>query len=175
MQYISIKALKILKKIVILHIFYKTDIKPAVLDGGNNIILTNWPNNKDNECNINNGISVKMSRFPHVLINRSVLCNCEIEAENNFFSESLAAYHGTQSKLVMYFTVNTAFINYLDNLTNTLKVPILLNQTTYEVTLPISLQYFDFDSDFLKSPKTLKVFVHQFQHKKKIFHLQKKA
>ena len=69
--------------------------------------------------------------------------------------------------------VNTAFINYLDNLTNSLKFPLLLNQTTHEQTLPISLQSFDFDPDLLKSPKTLKDFVHQF-HKKEIFDLQKR-
>ena len=43
----------------------------------------------------------------------------------------------------------------------------LLSQTTHEQTLPISLKSFDFDPDLLKSPKTLKDFVHQFQHKKK--------
>ena len=33
----------------------------------------------------------KTSSFPDVLVNRSVLCNCEIEAENCFLLESLAA------------------------------------------------------------------------------------
>ena len=30
----------------------KTDINPAVLDGGNEIILANWPIDKHIECNI---------------------------------------------------------------------------------------------------------------------------
>ena len=77
-------------------------------------------------------------------------------------------------KLVMYLTENTAFINYLDNLTNSLKFPLLLNQTKHEQTLPIYLQSFDFNPDVLKSPKMLKEFVHQFQHKKEIFNLQKR-
>ena len=71
-----------------------------------------------------------------------MLCNCRIGAEN-FLLESLAACHNVDSKLVMYFTVNTAFVNYLDsldNLTDFLKFPILLNRTTYEQTLPISLK-----------------------------------
>ena len=70
--------------------------------------------------------------------------------------------------------VNMAFINYLDNLTNFLKLPLLLNQTTYEQILPIFLQSFDFNPDSLKSLKTLKDFVYQFQHKKKFFYLQKR-
>ena len=78
-------------------------------------------------------------------------------------------------KVVMYFTMNTAFSNYLDNLdnsTDSLKFPILLNRTTYKQTLPISLKLPEFDSELLKAPKTLKDFVHQFQYKKEIFDLQ---
>ena len=74
----------------------------------------------------------------------------------------------------MYFTVNPAIINYFDNLTVSLKFPILLNWTTYKQSLPISLQSFDFDPDLLKLPKTLKDFAHQFQHKKEIFDFQKR-
>ena len=107
-------------------------------------------------------------------MNRSVLCNCRIEGENNFLLESLTECHDVESKLVMYFTENTAFVNYLDNLTESLKFPILINQTTHEQTSPISLQSFDFDSDLLKAPKILKDFVQQFQHKKGIFDLQER-
>ena len=92
----------------------KTDITPTVLDGGNKIILANWPNDKHIICNINNDIPIKIHSHPHVLVNRSILCNCGIEAENHFLLKSLAACQHRNSKLVMYFTVNTAFVNYLD-------------------------------------------------------------
>ena len=72
----------------------------------------------------------------------------------------------------MCFTVNIAFINYLDKLSNSLNVPILFNQTTHEQILPNSLQSFDFNPDLLKSPKMLKDFVYPFQHKKETFDLQ---
>ena len=93
--------------------------------------------------------------------------------ENNFLLESLAACHNVDSKLVMHIMVNTAFVNYLnslDNLTDSLRFPILLNRTTYKKTLPIGMKSFEFDSfgsESLKAPKTLKDFVHQFQHKRK--------
>ena len=93
--------------------------------------------------------------------------------KNHFLLESLATCHNTKSKLVMYFTVNTTFINCLDNPTNSLKFPLLLNQTTHKQTIPISLQSFDSDFDLLKSPKALKDFVHQFQHKKEILICEK--
>ena len=63
-----------------------------------------------------------------MLVNRSVLCNCGIEVENNFLLESLAACHDANLKLVMYFMVKTAFVNDLDqidNLTELHELPIL--------------------------------------------------
>ena len=99
---------------------------PTVLDGGNEIILANWPDDKHIICNINNDIPIEIQSHPYVLVNRSLLCNCGIEAENNFLLESLAACYNADSNLVMYFMVNTAFVNYIDqfNLTETLKFPI---------------------------------------------------
>ena len=131
------------------------------------------PDDKHIVCNVNNDNPVKIPSYPYVLVNRSVLYNCGIEVENNFLLESLDACHIAKSKPVMYFMVNTAFANYLDKLTESLKFPILLNITTHKKTLPTSLQSFEFNSDLLKAPKTLKDFIHKFQHKKEIFDLQK--
>ena len=78
--------------------YNKTDITPTVLDGGNEIILANWPNDKHIICNINNDIPIKIPSHPYVLVNRSVLCECGIEAENHFLLESLAACQGINSK-----------------------------------------------------------------------------
>ena len=91
--------------------YNKTDITPTVLNGGNQSMLANWPNDKHIICSINNDIPVRIPSHLYVLINRSVLCNCSIEVENNFLLESLAACHDSNSKLVMYFMVNIAFVN----------------------------------------------------------------
>ena len=98
--------------------YNKTDIAPTVLDRWNETILANWPNDKHIICNINTDIPIKMPSHPYVLVNRSVLCNCGIEVENHFLLESLDACQDTNSKLTMYFTVNTAFVNYLDTFPN---------------------------------------------------------
>ena len=60
--------------------------------------------------------------------------------ENNYLLESLAAYHDSRAKLVMYFTVNLAFTNYLNdfNLTEEVNIPTITNKSTSAVTL----QYF---------------------------------
>ena len=63
--------------------YNKTDFTPTVLDGGKEIILANWPNDKHIICNINNDIPVKIPSHPYVLVNRSILCNCDIEADSH--------------------------------------------------------------------------------------------
>ena len=94
--------------------YKKTDITLTVLDGGNEIILANWPDDKHIICTINNDIPIKILSHPYVLVDKSVLCNCGIEVENNFLLESLAMCHDANTHLVMYFTVNTAFTNYIN-------------------------------------------------------------
>ena len=85
--------------------YSKTDITPKVLDGGNEIILANWPNDKQIICNINNDIPIKIPSNPYVLVNRSVLCNCGIEVENHFLLESLAACQDRNSKLCILWSI----------------------------------------------------------------------
>ena len=121
--------------------YNKSDITPTVLDGGNEIILANWPSNKHIICTINNDLLIKIPSHPYILGNRSILCNCRIEAENNFLLESLATCHDSNTKLIMYFTINSAFTNYLNesNLMEELDIPILTNKYTSEVTLLVFL------------------------------------
>ena len=94
--------------------YNKTDVTPTLLDDGNETILANWPNDKHIICNINNDIPIRIPSHPYVLVNRSVLCNYGIEAENHFLLKSLATCENVNSQLTMYFTVNTAFVNYLE-------------------------------------------------------------
>ena len=104
------------------------DITPTVLDGGNEIILANWPNINHIICNINSDILIRIPSHLYVLVNRSVLCHCGIEADNHYIPESLAACNNANFKLTMYFTVNTAFVNYLDmfpNFTESIEFPVI--------------------------------------------------
>ena len=123
-------------------------------------------------CNDNNNIPVKIPSHPYLLINRTILCNCGIEVEDNFLLESLAACHGKQLAMTMYFTVNTAFMHYFDSLTNNLENYILQNWTMHEQVLPILCIIFNFDSKLLEATKTLKEFVHQYQQMKQILDIK---
>ena len=148
-----------------------------MLDGGNEIFLANWPNDKHIIYNINNNIPIKIPSYLYVLVNRSVLCNCGIESENHFLLESLAACQDINSKLVMYFTVNTAFTNYLDqfpNLAESLEFLIIKNKTTFEQILTISLNISKFESTLWTASSNLIEFIHQLTNDKDIFNLQER-
>ena len=77
----------------------------------------------------------------------------------------------------MYFTVNTALIIYLDkfpNLTESLEFPIIKNKTTFEQSLPISLNVSKFDPTLLTTSSNLKEFINSYTNNKEIFELQER-
>ena len=62
----------------------------------------------------------------------------------------------------MYFTINTAFTNYLEmfpNFTDSLQTPLIRNRTKFEQTLPITLNVSQFDKSLLHVSTDLKDFV----------------
>ena len=111
--------------------YNKTDVKPSILDGGYEIVLANWPSFKRIVCSTHNNIPIEIPSHPYILLNRMVLCNCIIEAESNFLLESIAACDPERDNadLEMYFMANTAFLNYFDELINTLDTPYFHNIT----------------------------------------------
>ena len=77
----------------------------------------------------------------------------------------------------MYFTVNTAFINYLhifSYLTESLEFPIIKNKTTFEQTLPIALNISKFDPTLLTASSDLREFINSYTNHKAIFDLQER-
>ena len=139
--------------------FNKTDVIPTVLDGGDETVIANWPNDKHIICNVNNDIPIKIPRHHYVLVNRSVLCNCGIEADNHHLLESIAECDNKIPNLVMYFTINMAFSNYFDmfpNLTNSL--PLIKDRTKYEQPSPLYLSIPDFEQFIETCPYQLEKF-----------------
>ena len=153
--------------------FNKTDVKPSVLDGGHPIILPNWPSYKRIICTNNNNIPVDIPSHPYVLLDRSILCNCDIEAESNFLLESLAAC-GEHEKphLEMHLTGNLAFVDYLDQLNETVNTPVIRNWTVQKQILPITLESFEINSSLLQAPKPLREFVNQYKERRKLMDFQ---
>ena len=135
----------------------RTNITSSVLDGGRQIILANWPNYKRIICTYNNNIPVNIPSHPYILLDWNILCNCDIEAESKFLLESIAACNGhKRPDLEMYFTVNLAFIDYLEKLNETLTIPINRNWTNVKQPIPISLDSFQISSKLMHEPMMLK-------------------
>ena len=145
-------------------------VKPTVLDGGFQIILANWPNYRKIMCLHNNNIPIDEPGHPYVLMNWSILCNCNIEAERYFLLESLTACEGSETKtdLEMHFTINLAFVNYFDDMIEELGIPVSWNWTTQEQILPLSLETFEINPNLLNAPKTLRDLAVQYQNKRNI-------
>ena len=153
------------------HYLNKTDVKPSVLDDRHEIILANWPITKYVTCNDNHNYPIKIPSHLYVLLKRTVLCNCTIHVENHFLLESIAACPGKQSALAMYYTVNTAFMQYFDSLKEDLEITeldayISKNWTTQEQVIPISLQTLEIDSKLLKASEMLKDLIQQYKQKR---------
>ena len=110
----------------------------------------------------------------YVLMNRSILCNCDVEAESNFLLESLAACENSEVKtyLEMYFTVYLAFVNYFDEAIEDLGIHIWKNWTTQKQILPISVETFEISPSLFNAPKMLKEFVIQYKNKQKILEIK---
>ena len=118
---------------------------------------------------------LKFQIIPYVLVNRSVLCNCGIEADNHHLLESISACNSKISKLTMYFTFNLAFINYLDMLPNlTDSLPIIRDRTRYEQPLPLNLSIPSFDNSLIHTLTKLKDFMNNYINNKEIFDLQQR-
>ena len=155
--------------------FNKTGVTPTILDGGNDIVLANWPNDKHIICNINNDIPIAILSHPYVLVNRSVLCNCRIEADSHHLLESIATCDNKISKLIMYFTINLAFTNYLDMLPNLSdSLPLIKDRTRYEQPFPLNLSISNFDNSLRHAPTKLKDFMINYIKDKEIFELQQR-
>ena len=83
-----------------------------VLDGGQNIIQANWPSYERLIHTYNNDIPVNIPSHLYVLFDRNILCNWDIEAEDNLLLESLVACgENNIQKLEMFFTVNLVFLD----------------------------------------------------------------
>ena len=121
-------------------------------------------------CLHNNNIPINIPGHPYVLMNRSILCNCDIEAESNFLLESLAACEGPETKtdLKMHFTINLAFANYFDDMIEELGIPISRNWMTQEQILPLSLETFEINPNLINALKTLQELAIQYRNKKNI-------
>ena len=78
--------------------------------------------------------------------------------------------HDSSTNLIMYFSVDTAFTNYIDqfNLTEELEAPIFTNKITSEFTLPVFVNKSKFNESLMSAPQTLKNYIAKYKHRERI-------
>ena len=119
---------------------------------------------------------INIHSHSYALLNRSILCNCHIEAESNFLLKLLTACgENEKPDLEMHSTENFAFVDYLDQLKATIDTPVIKNWTNQEQILSIALKSFEINSSLLQAPKMLKKYVNQYREKGKSLDSQEKT
>ena len=118
----------------------------------------------------------KIPSHPYVLVNRSILCNCGIEADSHHLLESLATCDNKQLKLIMYFTINLAFSNYLELMPNMTEHKTLnRDKMVREQPLPVYINILHYGTTLSDRPTKLKEFILNYiysNNDKEIFDLQ---
>ena len=132
-------------------------------------------NDKHIICNINNDIPIRNPSHPYILVNRSVLCTCGIEADNHHLLESITTCENKVTILLMYFTINLVFTNYLDMIPNlTDSPPIIKDRMRYEQPLPLNLSIPHLDNSLRHRLTKLGDFMNSYINDKEIFDLQQR-
>ena len=91
------------------------------------------------------------------------MCNCGIEVDSHQLLESLAACDKKLTKLTMYFTINSAFSDYLELMPNiTDELTLDRGKTNYEQPLPVYLNISHYDNSLSDRPVKLKEFIHSY-------------
>ena len=122
-------------------------------------------------------LQLKSQVICFVLVDRGILCNCGLEADDHHLLKSLAVCDNRHAKLKMYFTINLAFTNYLNEFSNLTEHPLIdRGLTEYEQILPIHLNIStNLDSSLHSRPGRLRnvVYKHMQDNIQEIFDLQK--
>ena len=118
------------------HYYFNTTPTPTVLDGGNQIVLANMISQKKLTCNKFQELATPFASQRYLMINRSVLCGCQIEADYAYLYE-LPAHCNAQKEqpTAMWFTINLGFQEHIRDLDSRIA------NLTSEVTQ--SMQEFD--------------------------------
>ena len=122
--------------------YYNTTVTPSNLDGGSHILLANMLSPKRLVCSQDLHMAHPVPSYPHVLVNRSLLCNCHLESDLTYLLESLRSC-SPSPKFIMYFTINSAFshfmslFGFLEN--KTTSTELIGNEHVFDIFLNNSL------------------------------------
>ena len=120
--------------------YFNTTVQPSVLDGGQVMVLANMIKQKKLNCAPHLQVETPFNDNDYVLVNRSILCNCEIVSDMSYVLQSLGSCSESRTSNPILFTVNMAFQMYLDEWANYSYLKDLPTfPTEHETTIPVFL------------------------------------
>ena len=91
--------------------YYNTTVPPVILDGGRDILLTNFHGPRSLKCSsVNGGLAKPVPENTYAVVNREFLCDCQLDLEHASILRQLSSCSKSKStNMHMKFTVNLAF------------------------------------------------------------------
>ena len=120
---------------------------PGVLEGGTQILLANILTPKRLICTYVSDMAHPVPSHDHVLVNRSMLCNCHMEFGLTYLLKSIAFCETASADFTMSFTLILAFLHVIQDLWPGNFFPTLPIVTKEELTFPLGLTS---NADFCK-------------------------
>ena len=90
---------------------YNATVTPSILDGGHQLVLANLEEDKRLICRDNDDFAVPLPSQTYVMVNRSLLCYCDIDAGYSYVMQTLSSCDGPKQPVQLEFTYNLAFFN----------------------------------------------------------------
>ena len=82
------------------------------MDGGSQIILANIVNQKKSIFFMTFNLGKPQPIHEYVMVNRSILCDCEIESGMTYFMHNVGSFRESSQPASMNFTINMAFFHF---------------------------------------------------------------
>ena len=96
-------------------LLHERSIVPSILDGGKNVVLANMQQGKQLICNSGYSLALPLPQEEYVMINRSTLCYCSIDADLAYVVQTLGACDLPPGSLTVYHTINLAVYTMFKN------------------------------------------------------------
>ena len=88
--------------------YFNKTVMPSILDGGPQVLLANFQQNKKLICKRFHGLATPLPEHAYVVVNRTMLCDCEVESELTYLKRNLAC-NSVVKEVSFFFTINMGF------------------------------------------------------------------
>ena len=91
--------------------YYNTTVPPVILGGGRDVLPANFHGPRSLKCSsMNGGLAKPTSEHTYAVVNRELLCDCQLDLEHASVLRQLSSCSkSSSSKMHMKFTINLVF------------------------------------------------------------------